>query len=159
MIGQVKTLLRVKQLKCDQALRDMQIKRQRLDEARDQCRQAQAKVEESLASYAQREDAIYAAILGEVVDVDDIDETHAQIVQLEKDHTRLTDALERARHVEARLQGELEAATAKYFEALRILDKFSMLAEEMQREEETLAEHREETEVEDLFARPREKAA
>lgn len=159
MMAQVKTLLRVKELKCDQALREMQVKRRRLEEAQHACRQAQARVEESLATYAQREEAIYAGIMGEVIDIDDIDETHAQVVQLEKDHTRLTDALERARHVEARLQAELEAATARYFEALRILDKFSTVAEEMQREEEAAAEHREEVEVEDLTARPREKAA
>lgn len=159
MIRQMRTLLRVKELKHDQALRTMQVKRQQLEAARAAAERARAAVEESAATYAAREDAIYAEILGQVIDQGDVDETHGRVVQLEKDHALLNDALERARHVEARLQGELDAATAAYFQALKIRDKFSLLTDDMQRAADAETEQKEEVEIEDLFSQPKGRAA
>jgi hypothetical protein len=159
MIAQMKTLLRVKELKHDQALRAMQAKRQQRDVARDASKRAMAEVEESAATYAQREDAIYAEVIGQVIDRGEVDATHGRVVLLEKAHALLKDALERALHIEARLEAELETATARYFAALRKRDKFEFLADDMRRQADALAELHEETEVEDLFARPRGRAA
>lgn len=159
MMKQMRTLLRVKQMKHDEALREMQIRRKRVEEAGEVTRQAEKTLEESRRSYGAREDAIYARILGAVIDPGQVDETRARIVGLEKDHTRLVDALERARHVQARLERELEEATTKYFSALRARDKFTMINQELLREAEVAAEYREDVENEDRFCRPRERAA
>jgi hypothetical protein len=159
MISQIKTLLRVKELKHDQALRAMQVKRQQRDTARDASGRARVQVEESAATYVQREDAIYAEVIGQVIDRGEVDATHGRVVVLEKDHAQLKDALERALHVEARLEAELEAATARYFAALRKRDKFVFIADDMRQAADAVAELHEETEVEDMFARPRGRAA
>lgn len=159
MIGQMRVLLRVKDLKLDQALRAMQAKRAEREAARRERVAAENAVAESEATYAAREDAIYAAIIGQVIGQDGIDETHGRVAQLQKSHAALKDELERARHVEARLEEELQAATAAYFAAQRMRDKFSMITDNLQQEADALIEGREEVEVEDLFARPRRKVA
>lgn len=159
MIAQLKMLLRVKELKHDQALRAMQAKRQELDAARSAVLLAKARVEESASTYEAREDAIYAEVLGHVIDMDDVDATQGRVVQLEKDHTQLKDALERAIHVEARIEKELEEATAAYAAAVRKRDKFALLKSDAQHTLDAAAEYKEEAEVEDIFARPRAKAA
>jgi hypothetical protein len=159
MISQIKTLLRIKELKHDQALRAMQVKRQQRDAARDASRRARTEVEESAATYAEREDAIYAEVIGQVIDRGEVDATHGRVVLLEKAHALLKDALERTLHVEARLEAELETATAQYFTALRKRDKFVFIADDMRQQADALAELHEETEVEDLFTRPRGRAA
>jgi hypothetical protein len=159
MIGQMRVLLRVKDLKLDQALRVMQAKRAERELARQERVAAENAVAESEATYAAREDAIYADIIGEIIGQDGIDTTHGRVVQLQKAHAALKDELERALHVEARLEQELQAATAAYFAAQRMRDKFSMITDNLQTEIDTAAENREEIEVEDLFARPRQKVA
>ena len=68
MIKQMKVLLRVKELKQDQAFRAMQAKRVQVAQAKAATERARAAVEESRRTYAAREDAIYAEILGTVVD-------------------------------------------------------------------------------------------
>ncbi len=159
MMAQVRTLLRVKELKLEQAERAMMAKRQEVEEARGRTREAEAAVAESVRTYAAREDAIYQPILGEVIDLGDVDETNGKVVQLGKDHATLEDALERARHVEARLEEELQAATGRYNLALRSRDKFTLITDELAQAAMAEAEQREEVEIEDLFARPRKKVA
>jgi len=159
MIGQMRVLLRVKDLKLDQALRAMQAKRAERDAAHRERVAAENAVAESAATYAAREDAIYADIIGKVIGQDGVDETHGRVIQLQKSHAALEDELERARHVEARLEQELQAATTAYFAAQRMRDKFSMITDDLQTEIDTAAESREEIEVEDLFARPRQRVA
>lgn len=159
MIQQIKMLLRLKEMKYDKALRGMQAKRLELDAATSARLEAKAKVDESLATYSEREDAIYADVLRKVIAMDAVDVAHGRVVQLEKAHARLNDALERALHVEARLEQELQEATDAFHAALRARDKFVMLERDVREAEEAVAEYKEEVEVEDVFARPRRRAA
>ena len=159
MMPQIKTLLRLKEMKHDKALREMQGKRAELEDARLARQEAKAKFEESLATYARREDAIYAQVIGKVIDMDAVDAAHGRVVQLDKAHARLNDALERALHVEARLEQELQEATDAFHAALRVRDKFALLERDVRETEEAVAEYKEEVEVEDTFARPRPRAA
>jgi hypothetical protein len=159
MIKQMKTLLRVKELKQEQALTAMQAKRQQLEVARAARLRAKAAVDESAATYDAREDAIYAEIIGQIIDQGDVDTTQGRVVQLEKDHSLLKDALERALHVEARVEKELEVATAAYFAALKIRDKFQVITDDLQQTLNAEVEYNEEMEVEDMFATARKKAA
>jgi hypothetical protein len=155
MIGQMKVLLRVKELKQEQAFRVMSTKRQQFEEAKVVTVQALEIVRESAATMPAREDAIYADVLGRVVDLGEIDEMRGRVVQLEKDHGRLNDAWERAAHVEARLEGELEKASTHYKRATKVRDKYVILTDTMVREEAEITDQREEAEIEDLFARPK----
>lgn len=158
MIAQMKTLLRVKDLKLEQAERAMQAKRAQRDAARLEREQAAETVAESTRTYVAREDAIYDDIMGREIGQDVIDETRGRVVQLEKSHAALKDELDRALHVEARLEQELMAATAAFFAAQRARDKFTIITDGLQQAANALVEGREEVEVEDLFARPRRRA-
>lgn len=159
MIGQMKTLLRVKELKEEQALRAMQVKRQEVDVAQRQRVSAEAEVAESAATLPARETAIYAEILGAIVDQDEIDRIKGRVVQLDKAHTILKDAAERCRHVEHRLEGELETRTLAYRHAQKTRDKFQIVTDDLVLAAAVEAEHKEEIEVEDLFSRPRARTA
>lgn len=158
MIAQMKTLLRVKDLKLEQAERAMQAKRAQRDAARLEREQAAETVAESTRTYVAREDAIYDDIMGREIGQDVVDETRGRVVQLEKSHAALKDELDRALHVEARLEQELMAATAAFFAAQRARDKFTIITDGLQQAANALVEGREEVEVEDLFARPRRRA-
>lgn len=159
MIGRMRTLLRIKNLKLDQALSAMQAKRQEVAMAQAARAAAKARLDESARTYARREDAVYAPILRRVVDHDGVEATRGRVVQLEKEHAALGDAHERAVHVLARLETELEAASNAYFVALRVRDKFALMTDEMLVDAARTTETREEAEAEELFARPRRKAA
>lgn len=159
MIPQMMTLLRVKELKQDQAFRTMRAKRSQVEEAKTETERAHVVVEESAATMPSREDAIYADVIGRVIDLNEIDETRGRVVQLEKDHARLKDTWERARHVEARLENELETATDVYKQSTKVRDKYAILTDTLKHEAEQIVEQREEAEVEDLFARPRKRPA
>jgi hypothetical protein len=159
MIGQMIVLLRVKELKQDQAFRAMRAKRTELEEATLVTQQADARVRESEATLEAREDAIYAEVLGQVVDLGGVDETRGKVVQLEKDHERLKDALERAAHVQARLEAEYEKVYDHYRQCLKVRDKYVIITDEMKKEVEETANAKEETEVEDLYTRPRQKVS
>lgn len=159
MIKQMKVLLRVKELKQEQAFRAMQAKRVQVAQARAAAERAGDAVAESRRTYGAREDAIYAEILGTVVDSGEIDALHGRVLQLEKDHQGLKDQVERAIHVEARLEGELEVVVAGYKAAVKVRDKYTVITDDMTLTAATEAEYREEMEVEDMFSRPRRKAA
>lgn len=159
MIEQMKTLLRVKKLKEEQALRTMQAKRQQLDQAQRQRISAEADVAESAATLPGRENAIYAEILGEVIDQNEIDRIKGRIVQLDKEHNTFKDIAERFRHVERRLVDELETMTQAYRHAQKKRDKFQIVTDDLVLAAIVAAEHKEEIEVEDLFSRPRVRTA
>jgi hypothetical protein len=92
MIGQMKVLLRIKELKEEQAFRAMTAKRAQVAEAMAALEVARQCVRESAATLPAREDAIYKEIMRRVVDLDIIEETKGKVVVLEKQHAKLVDA-------------------------------------------------------------------
>lgn len=152
MIGQLTVLLRVKTLKEERALRDANVKREAAVHAAEADEQAQARVRESEATLSDREDAIYQGILGKVVDLDAIDDTKGRVVQLEKEHGRLVDVRERAAHVKARVDAELEAAAQLHRKSIKDRDKYILLRDEAKKNAEALSVYKEEIEIEDLFS-------
>lgn len=152
MIGQLKTLLKVKSLKEDQALREANAKREAVRKAAEATERARASVRESERTLRDREDAIYNRILGKVVGLDAIDETKGRVIQLEKDHGALVDVQERAIHVEARTQTELEAAKEQHRKAVRDRDKYILLTEDAAKVLAAQDLYKEESEIEELFS-------
>jgi hypothetical protein len=155
MIGQMVVLLRIKELRQEQAFRAMRTKRAEVEQAVRETQEAHETVEASAATLPAREDAIYAEVLGRVIDPGEVDETRGKVVQLEKDHAALKDAWERAAHVQARLEGELEVVVDRYKQSTKARDKYVIITDDMKKEIEETANYREEAEVEDLFARPK----
>lgn len=155
MSAHIKVLLRIKQLREEQAFRALQLKRSQVTEGEGRVARAQKEVLESKRTLPAREDAIYVELIGHIVEPDAFDEARAKVVDLEKAHARLEDELERARHVLARLQEELEAALAAHRAALKARDKYDIIIDELQREALALVDAKEEVEIEDLFSRGR----
>jgi hypothetical protein len=159
MIGQLKTLLRVKQLKEDQALRTMQKKRQDLRDAQIAVDERRGVMEESRRTLRAREDAIYQEIIGTRTNVDGIEETKAKVLRLEADHQILVDDVERARHVMMRIEKELQEATNIYNKCVKDRDKYQILTTEVGATIAAELGLAEENEIEDLFSRKREQPA
>jgi hypothetical protein len=130
MIGQMIILLRIKELKQQQAFRAMRAKRAEVEDAVLVTQRALALVQESEATLVAREDAIYAQVLGRVIDLEGIDDTRGKVVLLEKEHARLKDDWERAAHVQARLETELEAATERYRQTTKVHDKYIIITDD-----------------------------
>ena len=159
MIGQMKVLLRIKELKEEQAFRNMTTKRAQVAEALARLEEAREVVRESAATMPAREDAIYREIIKKVVDLDIIEETKGKVVQLEKQHAKLVDAQERAHHVHVNLEKELAEAIQAWRNTVKARDKYVILTDELGAEVRAQLDHREESEVEDLFATRKRRAA
>lgn len=158
MIGQMSVLLRLKTLKEEQALRALQVKRRQVAEGESAVERAERGVAESAATLATREDAIYADILGRVVDLGALDDTRGRVVDLEKGHAALKDVAERAAHTLHRLNGELDGAVQHHRAATRTRDKYTVLRDDLREQAEAEAALKEENEVEELFAKRRKEA-
>lgn len=159
MMAKLKVLQRVKQLKESQALRALQKKRQEVAEAERLVADKEAIVADSARSLEARKDAVFAEIIGAVVSLDRIDEAKGRVLQLEADHQKLIDDVERARHVHTRLKKELEEATLAYRKTLKDREKYDILTTVVADGialEQGLAE---ENEIEDLFAKRRKAVA
>ncbi|HVB90002.1 MAG TPA: YscO family type III secretion system apparatus protein [Beijerinckiaceae bacterium] len=152
MIGQLIVLLRVKTLKEEQALREANAKREAAAKAAEAAEEARKRVCESEATLKDREDAIYSDIMGKVVDLGAIDDTKGRVVLLEKEHGKLVDGEERATHVKARVDAELESATQLHRKSVRDRDKYILLTDEATKEIQDTALYKEENEIEELFS-------
>jgi hypothetical protein len=159
MIGPMLVLRRIKQLKQDRALRALRLKRAEVDEATAATQLAHEMVQASAATLPDREDAIYAPVLGRVIDLGEVDETRGKVVQLEKEHALLQNDWERAVHIQHRLEAELEVVSARYRETTKAHDKYIIITDEMKIVLDETANAREEAEIEDIFARPRRRVA
>lgn len=155
MIGQMTTLLRLKTLKEEQALRALQAKRRQVADGEAAVEAAKQSVAASAATLGTREDAIYAGILGRVVNLGDLDDTRGAVVDLERGHTRLTDTAERAAHTLHRLNGELDTAVGTHRTASRVRDKYAILRDDLRGQADAEASAREEGEIEELFTKGR----
>jgi type III secretion system (T3SS) protein YscO len=159
MIRQLRVLLRVKELKEEQAFRAVHIKRREVSEAAAAIELAREKVRENAATLPAREDAIYRGIIGRVVDYDEIEDAKNEMVEIEREHARLVDTVERATHVHARLERELAGVVEAHRKAARERDKYDVLTEEVGSEVRAQAAHREEIEIEDIFSTRRRRSA
>ncbi len=156
MIGQMRVLLKVKTLKEEQALRALQSKRREVEEGHGVVNRARGEVAASAATLDAREDAIYAGVLGRVVDRDAIEDTRGAVVDLEKRHGQLTDAVERAVHVLHRLEEEARASAAAHRSATRVKDKYTFLTDDLRDKAEAAATLAEDGEVEEMFGNRRQ---
>lgn len=154
MIGQMKTLLRVKDLKQDQAFRELQRARGQVAEAERARAEAQETVDVSASTLLSREDAVFATVIGRVVDLGEIDMVHGDVARIQKGHRELEDDRDRALHVEARLRTQMEACGQIYQAAVKVRDKYGMITQELVSVRLAEMEAREEIEVEDMFSRP-----
>ncbi|MFC0217410.1 YscO family type III secretion system apparatus protein [Pseudochelatococcus lubricantis] len=159
MIRQMKALLRIKELKQEQALNTMHARHAQLEQAREATRRAFETAEAFRVTIPAREDAVYARVLGRVVGIGSLDDVRADIVAIEHEYTALRDDWDRARQIEARRKEELDEAIAAYRTAVKNRDKYIDITGTMQVEAEEMAALKEEIELEDLFTRPARRIA
>ena len=159
MIGQLIVLLRVKELKEEQAFRVVNTRRQELAQAEQGVAEAQKRVDESAATLPARIEAAFDEIMKRDIEVTEIDQVKGKVLQLEKEHERLIDARERAAHIRDRAADDLAKAVAAHRQATKAKDKYVILCEELGREANAIATLREEVEIEDMFSTRRQKLA
>jgi predicted RNase H-like nuclease (RuvC/YqgF family) len=152
MMAQLGALLRIKELKEEQAFRVVNIKRREVADALAVLKAAHQRLVSSQATYAKREDAIYQKIMRRIVHFDELEGTKAKIQVLEKEHAKLADGVERATHVHERLTKQLSQAIAAYNVTIRERDKYTILTDEIGAGLRSEIAYREESEVEDLFS-------
>lgn len=145
-------LLRVKELREEQAFRTLTARRRLLAEAEAELAQAEAIVAASAATLRAREDAIYEEILRKVVDLNAVEDTKGKVLLLEKEHGLLLDARERAAHVVRRRKDELAAAVKHHRQCQKNKDKYIIITDEISHVLLAEATLKEETEVEDTFS-------
>lgn len=151
-------LLKVKRLKEAQALKELAARRRAAEAAARETEAARERERDSARTLPIREDAIYARVMGEVLDLGRLDETRGEVVALERAHRRLCDDTERAVHVEARAREAMEAARKVRLERQRHVDKYVIITDVRAAEREEAVERAEEVEIEDQFSRPRRRA-
>jgi hypothetical protein len=151
MMDQLKRLLRVKDLREEQAFRRVNAKRREVLEAEAALRNAWRAVRDSAATLPDREDAVFKPIIQRVVGFDDVEQAKANLQALQKEHTKFVDNAERAAHVEKRLQKQLAEAIAAHLHSISERDKYTTLTDEAVSRWRTQRDDREEVEIEDLL--------
>lgn len=159
MIGQMTVLLRLKRLKEEQALRAVQAKRREVAEGEAALGEARTIVAASAATLPAREDAIYRAILGTVVELDALDDTRGAVVALLQGHARLEDAAARAAYVLHRLEGELKEDVLVHSRATRMTQKYTLVRDDLVGAAADAATLAEENEVDEMFGNRRREVA
>jgi hypothetical protein len=159
MIKKISRLLRIKEIKEEEALRALQAKRRELSNAELDKVKAEEAVAESKRTYEAREDAIYQQILGATIKQNAIDDTKAKVVALAGEHQALIDDVTRMIHVIERLKGEVRQAVEHHARCVRIKDKYVHLRSKMLEQKLMEETAREDGEIEELFAKPIRKVA
>jgi tetratricopeptide (TPR) repeat protein len=149
----LRTLLKIKERKEDEALRNVQLRRRALSEAEEDLLKAIEAERESLRTYPAREDAIYDSIMGVLVKQEKIDEMKSKLAALARQHQELVDDVTRMQQVVARRKSELAEAIEQYNKARRVKEKYVLILEKMATEALLAEDMREEGEVEELFAK------
>lgn len=154
MIAQFKTLQTVKALREDKALRLLEAARTALHKAQTKAEALRVEVAESKAQLPARERAIYAKILKAVVDIAAVDRAKDQVLNLLEDHQKLSDRHDRAVEFVRHCEGKLAEARAELAKRQAEVEKITTLTEGMIAAAAAAALAAEESEIEDLFARP-----
>ncbi len=153
MIEQFDTLTRVKQLREDRALRALRTKQSQLENAKAKEAKHRAVIEDSAASLPAKIKQIYDQIMGQIVDLTDIDATKEEARKARLAHQALEDELERFVQIRLRLEDELHKARLAYQTTQRETEKFSNLASDLKAEAARQDEARAEIEIEELFSK------
>jgi Type III secretion protein YscO len=151
MMERLKLLLRIKDLREEQALRRVNAKRREVLEAEAALREARRAVRESAATLPDREDAVFKPIIQRVVGFDDVEQAKANLRVLQREHTKFVDNAERTAHVEKRLQKQLAEAVVAHQHAIGERDKYATLTDEAVSQWRSELDYREEVEIEDLL--------
>ncbi len=154
MIRKIARLLKIKDMREQEALRLVQVKRRALREAEAELDRAVEIRDESVRSYPEREQAVYDTVMGRIVAQDAVEDMKAGLVRLAETHQEVVDEVTRMEHVVARFRRELSDAREAHAAAVRAKEKYVFLHGHVRDLMLAEAEAREEGEVEELFAKP-----
>ncbi|NIZ12006.1 YscO family type III secretion system apparatus protein [Phaeobacter sp. HF9A] len=155
MIAQFRVLKEVKELRQNKALRALEAARSTLRDAEERAEALSREVEESAATLPARERALFEPILGQEIGTAEVDEVKERVHALIEAHQWLSDRRDRARDHVRRCQEQLKQARQELRKCEAEHEKIDTLLSDMRQIAEGAAMAREETEIEDLFSRPR----
>jgi hypothetical protein len=157
LIRKIARLLKIKEMREQDALRLVQLKRRALTEAEAERDEAVRIRDESERTYPEREQAVYDTVMGRVVAQDAVEDMKAALVRLAESRQELEDEVTRMNHVVERFRRELQEARALHAAAVRAKEKYVFLHGHVRDLMLAETEAREEGEVEELFAKPMRK--
>jgi hypothetical protein len=153
----LRVLLNVKTHREEQISRRVKQTNEEVRRAEEESRRAKDHVRRSKETLSSRYDDAYSEIIGKVVKLDDIEQTKAKVVRIDKDHDKLVDAETRAVHTRADKEKLRDQALVEHKSARATVEKYKILTERLSEAEATLAEKREEDELEDTSGSRRRK--
>jgi hypothetical protein len=154
LIRKIARLLKIKEMREQETLRLMQIKRRALVEAEAERAEAVRIRDEGERTYPDREQAVYDTVMGRVVEQDAVEDMKAALVRLAESRQELRDEVTRMDHVVARFRRELQDAREAHAAAVRAKEKYVFLYGHVRDIALAEAEAREESEIEELFSKP-----
>jgi hypothetical protein len=155
MMQQYRMLQKVKKLREDKALRALQSARAKLREANERHAMLIEEVKQGAANLPARERAVYDKILGKTVGMGAIDDAKDEVMHILAEHQKIVDRRDRAADRVVRAKERLIEAQKDLKRRQQEVEKIDTVTDEKQREVDEEAEMKEETEIEDLFSRPR----
>lgn len=159
MIAQVRRLHGLKKRKEDKAFDVLIRARAAVAEAEQMLAEAERRLAESAATLPARITAIENRVLGRIVEQDDLHAVKSDVAAEQLLHQALVDGRSAAQARLDRLRLEAEKAREGWRDAQRVVNKYEVLKSEIAGALAAEAEAAEESEVEDLFAKPGRKAA
>lgn len=159
MMAQVKRLHGLKKRRQDKAFDALIRARAAVAEAEAMLAEAERRLAESAATLPARITAIENRVLGRIVEQDDLHAVKSDVAAEQLLHQALVDGRAAAEARLARLRLEAEKARELWRAAERVVNKYEVLQGELAGAQTAAAEAAEESEVEDLFAKPARRAA
>jgi small-conductance mechanosensitive channel len=155
MIPQFRVLIKVKKLREERAERALQAARATLQKAIDRAEALTREAEESTRTLGDRERALYAQILMQVVGMGDVDDVKEQVLALMNEHQALLDRRDRAWEHVARCEAKVVEARAELRRRQADVEKIVTITDELVAADLAEKTAKEEIEIEDLFSRPK----
>jgi chromosome segregation ATPase len=155
MIPQFRMLTKVKRLREDKAMRALEAARAAHRKAVERAEALTAEAEESTRTLPDRERALYEVILQKVVSMGAVDDVKDSVLQLMNDHQALLDRRDRAWDHVARCEAKVAEARVELRHRQADVEKIVTITDELVQADLAEKTAKEETEIEDLFSRPR----
>ncbi len=155
MIPQFRMLTKVKRLREDKAMRALEAARAAHRKAVERAEALTAEAEESIRTLSARERGLYETILQKVVSMGAVDDVKEQVLQLMTDHQALLDRRDRAWEHAARCEAKVVEARVELRRRQADVEKIVTITDELVQADIAEKTAKEETEIEDLFSRPR----
>jgi len=142
-------LLRLKEIRQASAARALQRKRFEVQQAQNALEKAQNALAAALSGYESQIDALYVPLMGQAIDMNQIETVESKIAELDMQRQELSDTVDDSTDHLVDLQEAEQQLQAVYAEKSRALERLGALVDELKIEARTDAERHAELQLEE----------